>query len=109
MSGNGVRPTTLGNLKQKLGTGMVGEGVLAQQLIQRFNKAAGGTDQSAASQEPPNGQTKDLLYSKLLYSRLESGIVILVQTGITFILKVEEKCWHTHFMLLLFLSWFVYV
>ena len=65
-------------------------------------------DQSAASQEPPNGQTKDLLDSKLLYSRLESGIVILVQIGITFILKVEEKCWHTHFMLLLlFFSWFV--
>ena len=109
LSGNGVRPTTLGNLKQKLGTAMVGEGVLAQQLIQRFNKAAGGTDQSAASQEPPNGKTKDLLDSKLLYSRLECGIVILLQTGITFILKVEEKCWHTHFMLLLllFFSWFV--
>ena len=40
LSGNGVRPTTLGNLKQKLETATVGEVVLAQQLIQRFNNAA---------------------------------------------------------------------
>ena len=65
--GNGITPVTLGQLKEKVKSKVVGYGVIAQQLTPNFKNSSRAAVQSSASHDQPsNGQKMDSLVSKFM-------------------------------------------